>query len=95
MEFRVQAQENFNTLTSQLSELVDYINRGGDAKKGERGSSRGPQPPPDDHGRPGSGNEGSRHGGGSRSESSSKRYYRSGGSHRGSGRGFGYWLGEK
>ncbi|KZV18822.1 hypothetical protein F511_35589 [Dorcoceras hygrometricum] len=35
MEFRVQAQENFNTLTSQLSELVDYINRGGDAKKGK------------------------------------------------------------
>ncbi|KZV57348.1 Sodium/hydrogen exchanger [Dorcoceras hygrometricum] len=35
MEFHVQAQENFNTLTSQLSELVDYINRGGDAKKGK------------------------------------------------------------
>ncbi|KZV42350.1 hypothetical protein F511_40294 [Dorcoceras hygrometricum] len=38
---------NFNTITSQLSELVDYINRGGDAKKGERRSSRGPQPPLD------------------------------------------------
>ncbi|KZV45579.1 hypothetical protein F511_27189 [Dorcoceras hygrometricum] len=95
MEFRVQAQENFNTLTSQLSELVDYINRGGHAKNGESGSSRGPQPPPDDRGRPGSGNGGSRPGGGSRSESSSKRYYRSGGSHKGSGRGIGYWLGEK
>ncbi|KZV50012.1 hypothetical protein F511_34756 [Dorcoceras hygrometricum] len=27
MEFHVQAQENYNHLTSQLSELVDYINR--------------------------------------------------------------------
>ncbi|KZV50132.1 hypothetical protein F511_17238 [Dorcoceras hygrometricum] len=90
MEFRVQAQENFNTLTSQLSELVDYINRGGDAKKGESGSSRGPQPPPVDRGRPGSSNGGSRPGGGSRSKSSSKRYYRSGGSRKGSGRGIGY-----
>ncbi|KZV36301.1 hypothetical protein F511_22416 [Dorcoceras hygrometricum] len=27
--------ENFNTLTSQLSELVDYINRGGSAKRGK------------------------------------------------------------
>ncbi|KZV43075.1 phragmoplast orienting kinesin 1-like [Dorcoceras hygrometricum] len=35
MEFCVQAQKNFNTLTFQLSELVDYINRGGDAKKGK------------------------------------------------------------
>ncbi|KZV40385.1 hypothetical protein F511_01707 [Dorcoceras hygrometricum] len=34
MEFHVQAQENYNNLTFQLSELVDYINRGGDAKKG-------------------------------------------------------------
>ncbi|KZV46973.1 hypothetical protein F511_15770 [Dorcoceras hygrometricum] len=53
MEFRVQAQKNYNTLTTQLSELVDYINRGGDAKKGEiKSRSRGP-PPPDDLTRPG------------------------------------------
>ncbi|KZV29080.1 hypothetical protein F511_30075 [Dorcoceras hygrometricum] len=42
MEFRVQAQENYNHLMSQLSELVDYINRGRDDKKEESGSSRGP-----------------------------------------------------
>ncbi|KZV26641.1 splicing factor 3B subunit 1-like [Dorcoceras hygrometricum] len=48
-------QENCNTLTSHLSELVDYINRGGDAKKGEGSSIRGPQHPPDDRSRPGSG----------------------------------------
>ncbi|KZV28623.1 hypothetical protein F511_38454 [Dorcoceras hygrometricum] len=92
MDLRVKAQENFNTLTSQLSELFDYINRGGDAKKGESSSSRGPQPPPDDRGRPGSGDGGFRPREGSRSGSSSKRYYRSGGSHKGSGRGIGYWL---
>ncbi|KZV30627.1 hypothetical protein F511_11144 [Dorcoceras hygrometricum] len=68
MEFRVQAQENYNNLTSQLSELVDYINRVGDAKKGESGSSRGPQHPPDDcdRSRPGGG-------GGSRSEAVKRR----------------------
>ncbi|KZV45735.1 splicing factor 3B subunit 1-like [Dorcoceras hygrometricum] len=68
MEFRVKAQENYKHLTSQFSELVDYINRGRDDKKGKSGSSRGPQPPPDDRGRPGSGDRGSRSGGGSRSE---------------------------
>ncbi|KZV39902.1 splicing factor 3B subunit 1-like [Dorcoceras hygrometricum] len=86
MEFHVQAQENFNTLTSQLSELVDYINRGGDAKKGEGSSSRGPQPPPDDRSRPGSGD--SSRGRGSRSEPARKRG--GGGSHR---RDWRYWIG--
>ncbi|KZV46831.1 hypothetical protein F511_33137 [Dorcoceras hygrometricum] len=47
LDFRAQAQENYNKLTTQLSELVDYINRVGNDKKGES-SSRGPQPPPDD-----------------------------------------------
>ncbi|KZV37023.1 hypothetical protein F511_13754 [Dorcoceras hygrometricum] len=56
-------------VSSKLSEIVPYINRGGDAKKGE--SSRGPQPPPDDRSRPGYG--GTRPtGGGSRSESQRK-----------------------
>ncbi|KZV42874.1 hypothetical protein F511_17478 [Dorcoceras hygrometricum] len=41
LDFRAQAQENYNTLTTQLYELVDYINRGGNDKKGES-SSRGP-----------------------------------------------------
>ncbi|KZV48352.1 U-box domain-containing protein 33-like [Dorcoceras hygrometricum] len=88
MEFRVQAQENYNTLTSQLSELVDHINRGGDAKKGEGSSSRGLQPPPDDRSRPGSGD--SSRGRGSRSEHARKRGGGSGGSHR---RDWRYWIG--
>ncbi|KZV42995.1 65-kDa microtubule-associated protein 3-like [Dorcoceras hygrometricum] len=70
--------ENYNILTSQLSELVDYINRGGDAKKGEGSSSRGLQPPPNDRSRPGSGD--SSRGRGSRSEPARKRG--GGGSHR-------------
>ncbi|KZV50214.1 U-box domain-containing protein 33-like [Dorcoceras hygrometricum] len=86
MEFHVQAQENYNTLTSQLSELVDYINRGGDAKKREGSSSRGPQPPPDDRTRPGSGD--SSRGRGSMSEPARKRG--GGGSHR---RDWRYWIG--
>ncbi|KZV15712.1 hypothetical protein F511_11667 [Dorcoceras hygrometricum] len=86
MELRVKAQENYNNLTYQFSELVDYINRGGDAKKGESGSCRDPHHPPDDRdrSRPGGG-------GGSRSEPVNRR---------GSGsqsdprrRGFEYWFG--
>ncbi|KZV30840.1 hypothetical protein F511_36970 [Dorcoceras hygrometricum] len=44
LEFESQAQENQNILHAQLSELVNYINRGGADKKGES-SSRGPQQP--------------------------------------------------
>ncbi|KZV15943.1 beta-galactosidase 16-like [Dorcoceras hygrometricum] len=84
MEFRVQAQENYNTLTSQLSELVYYINRGGDAKKVKGSSIRGPQPPPDDRSRPGSGD--SSRGRGRSSEPARKRG--GGGSHR---RDWRYW----
>ncbi|KZV22100.1 hypothetical protein F511_09113 [Dorcoceras hygrometricum] len=51
LDFRAQAQENHLNLSTQLGFLVDYINQGGDAKKGEDGSSR-PQPPPDDQNRP-------------------------------------------
>ncbi|KZV38531.1 hypothetical protein F511_39546 [Dorcoceras hygrometricum] len=54
LDFREQAQENHLNLSTQLGFLVDYINRGGDAKKGESGSSR-PQPPPDDQSRPSGG----------------------------------------
>ncbi|KZV37693.1 hypothetical protein F511_22079 [Dorcoceras hygrometricum] len=50
MEFRVQSQENYNHLTSQMLELVVYINRGRDDKKGESCSGHGPQSP-DDRGR--------------------------------------------
>ncbi|KZV41326.1 hypothetical protein F511_40266 [Dorcoceras hygrometricum] len=46
LEFRVKALETLNHVADQVSELVAYINRGGDNKKGESSSSRGPQPPP-------------------------------------------------
>ncbi|KZV17651.1 hypothetical protein F511_25422 [Dorcoceras hygrometricum] len=48
LDFCVKAEENHLNLSTQLGFLVDYINRGGDAKKGECGSSSQPQPPPDD-----------------------------------------------
>ncbi|KZV54614.1 hypothetical protein F511_02648 [Dorcoceras hygrometricum] len=57
LEFRAKAQESLNHITDQLSELVNYINRGGNDKKGEYSSSQGSQRPPDDHGI-GSGNTG-------------------------------------
>ncbi|KZV39255.1 histone-lysine N-methyltransferase ATX3 [Dorcoceras hygrometricum] len=59
---RAQAQENYNNLSSQLGELVSYINRGND-KKGQESSSSRPQPPPDDQNRS-SGGSASRGGGG-------------------------------
>ncbi|KZV22154.1 hypothetical protein F511_35944 [Dorcoceras hygrometricum] len=37
LEFHAQAQENYNNLSSQLGELVAYINRGGNDKTGEVG----------------------------------------------------------
>ncbi|KZV24441.1 golgin candidate 5 [Dorcoceras hygrometricum] len=46
LEFQTQEQANHIVLTDHLGQLVDYINRGGNAKKGEGESSRGPQPPP-------------------------------------------------
>ncbi|KZV38355.1 hypothetical protein F511_22104 [Dorcoceras hygrometricum] len=58
LEFSAQAQKTLNIITSQLSELVAYINRGGDNKKGESSSSR-PLPPPADQIRD-SGNAGGR-----------------------------------
>ncbi|KZV19186.1 hypothetical protein F511_37939 [Dorcoceras hygrometricum] len=46
LEFSAQAQQSLNAITTQMRELVAYINRGGDNKKGESSSSRGPQPSP-------------------------------------------------
>ncbi|KZV40486.1 hypothetical protein F511_23823 [Dorcoceras hygrometricum] len=66
-------QEGLNTLRAQLSEIIAYINRGRDDKRGEE-SSRGPQP--EDRRRPSGGGSG-----GSRSEPSK----RGSGSHRGRG----------
>ncbi|KZV28047.1 hypothetical protein F511_06916 [Dorcoceras hygrometricum] len=75
LDFRAQAQENHLNLSTQLGFLVDYINWGGDAKKGEGGSNR-PQPPHDDQRRP-SGGIGSRGSGG---DGSSQRRDRGGSS---------------
>ncbi|KZV31415.1 hypothetical protein F511_40285 [Dorcoceras hygrometricum] len=86
LDFRAQAHENYNHLSSQLGELVAYINRGNE-KKGEDSSSRRPQPPPDDLNRPSGGNA-SRGGGGGGSGGSDRRYDRKGSStKRGSGSG--------
>ncbi|KZV48321.1 pentatricopeptide repeat-containing protein [Dorcoceras hygrometricum] len=72
LEFHAQAQENYNNLSSQLGELVAYINRGND-KKGEESSIRRPQPSPDDQNRP-SGGSASRGGGsGGRSRRDDRR----------------------
>ncbi|KZV56595.1 hypothetical protein F511_09074 [Dorcoceras hygrometricum] len=46
LEFSTQEQQTLNIITNQLSELVAYINRGGDNKKGEGSSSRRPLPTP-------------------------------------------------
>ncbi|KZV37090.1 hypothetical protein F511_15543 [Dorcoceras hygrometricum] len=86
LDFRVKAEENHLNLSTQLGFLVDYINRGGDAKKGEGGRSIRPQPPPDDQSRP-SGGSARREGGnsrgiGSESCSGSKRRRGSGGGSR-------------
>ncbi|KZV58109.1 hypothetical protein F511_34450 [Dorcoceras hygrometricum] len=86
LDFRAKAEENHLNLSTQLGFLVDYINRGGDAKKGEGGSSSRPQPPPDDQARP-SGGRASREGGnsggrGSESSNGSKRRRGSGGGSR-------------
>ncbi|KZV43931.1 hypothetical protein F511_34190 [Dorcoceras hygrometricum] len=54
LDFSAQAQQTLNVITDQLSELVAYINRGGNDKKVEVSSSR---PPPDNQNR-GSGNTG-------------------------------------
>ncbi|KZV26631.1 hypothetical protein F511_34675 [Dorcoceras hygrometricum] len=69
-DFRKETHEGLNTLSSQLSQIIAYINRGRDDKKGEIESSRGP--PPDDRSRPGSGTS-RPSGGGSSSEPSRKR----------------------
>ncbi|KZV47732.1 hypothetical protein F511_11935 [Dorcoceras hygrometricum] len=69
--FHLETQEGLNTLHDELSEIIAYLNRGRDDKKGEE-SSRGPQP--EDQSRPSGG-------GGSSSEPSRKR----GGSYRGRG----------
>ncbi|KZV56844.1 hypothetical protein F511_33385 [Dorcoceras hygrometricum] len=84
LDFRAQAQENYNNLSSQLGELVAYINRGND-QKGEGSSSHRPQPPPDDQNRPNGGNVNKGGGGGDSSASGRRDYRRSSSMHKGSG----------
>ncbi|KZV52524.1 spindle pole body component 110-like [Dorcoceras hygrometricum] len=71
-ETRIQSNlEQYATLSANLAELMAFITRGRDDKKGEVGSSHGRgQPPPEDRSKPGSGDGGSS---GSRSEPSRKR----------------------
>ncbi|KZV50594.1 Helicase protein with RING/U-box domain [Dorcoceras hygrometricum] len=71
LEFHVETQEQYATLSANISELMAFATRGRDDKKGEVGSSHGRgQPPPEDRSKPGSGDGGSS---GSRSEASRKR----------------------
>ncbi|KZV35249.1 trans-resveratrol di-O-methyltransferase-like [Dorcoceras hygrometricum] len=51
LEFRVETQEQLASLGAHLAELIAFITKGSDDKKGE-GSSNRPQPPPDDQNRP-------------------------------------------
>ncbi|KZV23645.1 formin-like protein 16 [Dorcoceras hygrometricum] len=54
IEFHVEAQEQFATLRDNLAELIAFITRGRDDKKGEVSSSQSQGPPPtDDRSRPG------------------------------------------
>ncbi|KZV06917.1 hypothetical protein F511_45603 [Dorcoceras hygrometricum] len=110
-DFQKHTESGVAHLSAQLSEIVAYINRGGNDKKGEVSSSR-PQPPPDDQGRGGS-DTGCSSGGIRtttiverfddefyRRERESRNARRGRGGRRrshvsGSGRSMGYWLGEK
>ncbi|KZV58683.1 hypothetical protein F511_17999 [Dorcoceras hygrometricum] len=88
--FQQRSEEGIAHVSDQLSEIIAYINRGGNDKKGES-SSHGPKPPPDDRDRSGSGGNGGRSRGG-RSESSKRRYDSSGGPRKRSAE---YWFGGK
>ncbi|KZV47943.1 hypothetical protein F511_28722 [Dorcoceras hygrometricum] len=88
--FQQRSEEGISHVSDQLFEIIAYINRGGIDKKGES-SSHGPQPPPNDRDRIGSGGNGGRIRGG-RSESSKRRYDSSGGPRKRSAE---YWFGGK
>ncbi|KZV32006.1 hypothetical protein F511_35510 [Dorcoceras hygrometricum] len=74
LDFRAQARENYNNLSSQLGELIAYINRGND-KKGEDSSGSRPDDQSRDVGTRGSGSESRRRG----DKSGSKRKRSNGG----------------
>ncbi|KZV50035.1 uveal autoantigen with coiled-coil domains and ankyrin repeats-like [Dorcoceras hygrometricum] len=82
LEFCVETQGQLASLSTNLAELIAFVTKGRDDKKGEVGSSHGRgQPPPGDGG-----------GSGSRSESSKRRYDRSVGPRKRSSE---YWFGGK
>ncbi|KZV24918.1 hypothetical protein F511_24926 [Dorcoceras hygrometricum] len=67
LEFRVETLGQLASLSTNLAELIAFLTKGSDDKKGE-GSSSYPQPPPDNQSRPSGGNGGS----GNRAEEQSR-----------------------
>ncbi|KZV56140.1 splicing factor, proline- and glutamine-rich-like [Dorcoceras hygrometricum] len=59
LEFRVDTQGQLASLSTHLAELIAFLTKGSDDKKGEDSSSRRPQPPPDNQSRPSGGSGGS------------------------------------
>ncbi|KZV50159.1 hypothetical protein F511_22616 [Dorcoceras hygrometricum] len=89
LEFRVDTKGQLASLSTHLAELIAFLTKGSDDKKGEDSSSSRPQPPPDNQSRPsrGTGGSGARDSGsrggsqkrGDRSGSSKRRFVSSGG----------------
>ncbi|KZV50070.1 hypothetical protein F511_27289 [Dorcoceras hygrometricum] len=59
LEFRIETHGQLASLGIHLAELIAFLTKGIDDKKGEDSSSRRPQPPPDDQSRPSGGSGGS------------------------------------
>ncbi|KZV48410.1 hypothetical protein F511_17119 [Dorcoceras hygrometricum] len=59
LEFRVDTKGQLASLGTHLAELIAFLTKGSDDKKGEDSSSRHPQPPSDDQSRPSGGSGGS------------------------------------
>ncbi|KZV36650.1 hypothetical protein F511_40517 [Dorcoceras hygrometricum] len=55
LDFRIETQGQLASLGTHLAELIAFLTKDSDEKKGEDSSSRRPQPPPDDQNRPGGG----------------------------------------
>ncbi|KZV36761.1 hypothetical protein F511_36624 [Dorcoceras hygrometricum] len=68
LKFRIETQGQLASLSTHLAELIAFLTKGSDDKKGEDSSSRRPQPPPDNQSRPSGGNGGS----GNRAEEQSR-----------------------
>ncbi|KZV34645.1 hypothetical protein F511_25754 [Dorcoceras hygrometricum] len=58
LEFRIETQGQLASLSTHLAEIIAFLTKGSDDKKGEDSSSRRPQPPPDNQGRPSGGSDG-------------------------------------